>query len=91
MLLLFVKFDTVKNGGDMPKLVIASEELLGVGQVYHDLRDPLGVAYPEQIFLVTKESTQKEWMDFVTSFGEKRDWTDVFSSFSFYFYEVRTD
>ena len=73
------------------KLVIASEEFLEIGQVYRDLSDPMGIAYPEQTFRVIEESTQKKWLDFVASFGEKRDWTDVFSSFPFYFYEIKTD
>ena len=75
----------------MTKHMIASEELLEVGQVYQDLSDLAGAAHPEQTFLVTRASTQREWEEFVASSGGKRDWSCIFSSFPFHFYEVQTD
>ena len=63
-----------------------------IGKVYHGhLRDLWAVHRPEQSYLVVGESTREEYIECLVSFGENRDWAELFSVLDPYFYEIKTD
>jgi hypothetical protein len=73
------------------RMIIASDEVLHVGQVTCDMSDHLGNAHEHQVFKVVRPSNANEYLKYNLAKGANPEMARYAAGFFYLFYEVQTD